>query len=118
MAHPNLIIAPVAVAICQRSFVACVVLKRQRSCSPRFAVLTGLSFAFMLLSILHSTANMTMTELADRVGVTIANMSILKSDKAKAVRFSTLSAICAELGCQPGDLLRYSPVVAEQQADA
>ena len=52
---------------------------------------------------------MTMTELAERVGVTLANMSILKTGKAKAIRFTTLTAICAELDCQPGDLLRYSP---------
>ena len=50
---------------------------------------------------------MTLTELAERVGVTIVNLSVLKNDRAKAVRFSTLSAICRELGCQPGDLLRY-----------
>lgn len=51
---------------------------------------------------------MTLTELADRVGITIANLSILKTGKAKAVRFSTLESICRELECQPGDLLRYS----------
>lgn len=51
----------------------------------------------------------TMTELADRVGVTLANMSILKTGKARAIRFSTLSAICVELECQPGDILRFSP---------
>lgn len=49
----------------------------------------------------------TLTELAERVGVTIVNLSVLKNDRARAVRFSTLSAICRELGCQPGDLLRY-----------
>ena len=50
---------------------------------------------------------MTLTELADRVGVTIANLSVLKTGKARAVRFSTLEAICRELDCQPGDLLAY-----------
>jgi putative transcriptional regulator len=50
---------------------------------------------------------MSLTELADRVGVTIANLSILKTSKARAVRFSTLSALCRELDCQPGDLLVY-----------
>ncbi|MDO1560144.1 helix-turn-helix transcriptional regulator [Brevundimonas sp. 2R-24] len=50
---------------------------------------------------------MSLTELADRVGVTIANLSILKTGKARAVRFSTLEALCRELGCQPGDLLEY-----------
>jgi putative transcriptional regulator len=52
---------------------------------------------------------MTLTELAERVGVTIVNLSILKTNKARAVRFSTLEAICRELGCQPGDLLAYVP---------
>ncbi len=50
---------------------------------------------------------MTLTELAERVDLTIANLSILKTGKARAIRFSTLEAICRELGCQPGDLLRY-----------
>lgn len=50
---------------------------------------------------------MSLTELSERVGVTIANLSILKTGKAKAIRFSTLEAICKELGCQPGDLLHF-----------
>ena len=50
---------------------------------------------------------MSLTELADRVGVTIANLSILKTSKARAVRFSTLSALCRELDCQPGDILEF-----------
>ena len=52
---------------------------------------------------------MSLTELADRVGVTIANLSILKTGKARAVRFSTLAALCRELDCQPGDVLIYEP---------
>jgi putative transcriptional regulator len=52
---------------------------------------------------------MSLTELADRVGVTIANLSILKTGKARAIRFSTLEALCRELDCQPGDLLRFDP---------
>ena len=51
---------------------------------------------------------MTLTELADRVGLTLANLSILKTGKAKAIRFSTLAAICRELECQPGDLLAFN----------
>jgi putative transcriptional regulator len=47
-------------------------------------------------------------ELAERVGITPANLSILKNDKAKAIRFSTLEALCRELGCQPGDLLEFT----------
>jgi putative transcriptional regulator len=52
---------------------------------------------------------MSLTELADRVGVTVANLSILKTGKARAVRFSTLDALCRELDCQPGDLLVHVP---------
>ncbi len=51
---------------------------------------------------------MSLTELASRVGITLANLSILKTGKAKAVRFSTLEAICRELACQPGDLLEWT----------
>jgi putative transcriptional regulator len=51
---------------------------------------------------------MTLTELAERVDITLANLSILKTGKAKAIRFSTLEAICRELACQPGDLLGYN----------
>ena len=50
---------------------------------------------------------MKLTELADRVGITIANLSILKTNKARAIRFSTLDALCQELQCQPGELLEY-----------
>ena len=52
---------------------------------------------------------MTLTDLADRVGITLANLSILKTGKAKAIRFSTLAAICEALDCQPGDLLGFEP---------
>jgi putative transcriptional regulator len=51
---------------------------------------------------------LTLTELADRIGITIANLSILKTNKARAVRFSTLEALCRELDCQPGDLLEWT----------
>ena len=50
---------------------------------------------------------MTLTELSERVGLTLANLSILKTGKAKAIRFSTLEAICRELDCQPADILKY-----------
>lgn len=60
--------------------------------------------------VLHAR-RMTQTELAARIGITVANLSILKTGKAKAVRFSTLEAICRELQCQPGDLLGYDPDV-------
>jgi len=52
---------------------------------------------------------MSLTELSERVNITIANLSILKSGKAKAIRFSTLEAICQELDCKPGDILDYAP---------
>lgn len=56
-----------------------------------------------------------LTDLADRVGITLANLSILKSNKARAIRFSTLEAICRHLDCQPGDILQYVP--GEPQKD-
>jgi len=58
--------------------------------------------------LLHDN-RMTLTELAERVDITLANLSILKTGKAKAMRFTTLEAICRELKCEPGDLLRYKP---------
>lgn len=54
---------------------------------------------------------LSLTELADRIGITIGNLSILKTNKAKAIRFSTLDALCRELHCQPGDLLEWVPDV-------
>ena len=53
---------------------------------------------------------LTLTELATRVGITVANLSILKTGKARAIRFATLEAICRELECQPGDVLGYEEV--------
>jgi putative transcriptional regulator len=58
--------------------------------------------------LLHDR-RMTLTELAERVDITLANLSILKTGKARAIRFSTLEAICEALGCQPGDLLHFQP---------
>ncbi len=52
---------------------------------------------------------MTLTELSSRADITIANLSVLKNDRARAIRFSTLTALCAVLDCQPGDLISYSP---------
>ena len=65
--------------------------------------------------MLHAR-RMTLTELADRIGITLANLSIIKTSKAKAVRFSTLEAICDALQCQPGDLLEYAPSTVEEEA--
>jgi len=66
------------------------------------------SFIAVRLDELLRERGMTLTELSDRIGLTLANLSILKTGKAKAIRFSTLEAICRELRCQPGDLLIYS----------
>lgn len=62
-------------------------------------------------------SGMTVAELADRVGVTPANLTILKNNRARAVRFSTLTALCDVLGCTPGDLLDVSPPRQDQDQD-
>lgn len=59
------------------------------------------------LDMVLARRNMTLTELSERIGITPANLSILKTGKGKAMRFSTLEAICHELNCQPGDILEY-----------
>ena len=59
------------------------------------------------LDVMMARRRMSLNELSDRVGITVANLSILKNNKAKAIRFSTLDAICRELKCQPGDLLEF-----------
>ena len=61
------------------------------------------------LDVMMAKRTMGLTELSDRVGITLANLSILKNNRAKAVRFSTLEAICKALDCQPGDILEYVP---------
>jgi putative transcriptional regulator len=61
---------------------------------------------------------MTLTELAERVGITIVNLSILKTGKARAIRFSTLDAICSALSCQPGDILEFLPETAAREQAA
>jgi len=61
------------------------------------------------LDELLSQRGMTLTQLSERVGITVVNLSVLKNGRAKAIRFSTLAGLCAELGCQPGDLLAYQP---------
>ena len=71
-----------------------------------------MGIAVKLDDLLHDR-RMTLTDLADRVGMTLANLSILKTGKARAIRFSTLEAICEALSCQPGDLLAFSPNAAE-----
>lgn len=61
------------------------------------------------LDVMMATRKMSLNELSDRVGITVANLSILKNNKAKAVRFSTLDAICQALDCTVGDILEYVP---------
>ncbi len=64
------------------------------------------------LDELLAERGLTLTELAERVGITVVNLSILKNGRARAVRFSTLARLCEALGCQPGDLLTYHPAQA------
>ena len=64
--------------------------------------------------LLHD-GRMTLTELADRIWITLSNLSILKTGKARAIRFSTLEAICRVLACQPGDILRFEPDAADER---
>ena len=61
------------------------------------------------LDVMMAKRKMSLTELAEKVGITMANLSVLKTEKAKAIRFSTLEAICKTLDCQPGDILEYIP---------
>ena len=61
------------------------------------------------LDVMLARRKVSVTELSEKVGITMANISILKNGKAKAIRFSTLEAICKELVCQPGDILEYHP---------
>jgi putative transcriptional regulator len=75
------------------------------------------AIAVKLDDLLHDR-RMTLTELADRVGMTLANLSILKTGKARAIRFSTLDAICEALECQPGDLLRFESEQSERDRPA
>jgi putative transcriptional regulator len=69
---------------------------------------TRASLAIIInIDVMLAKRKMSVTELADKVGITMANISILKNGKAKAIRFSTLEAICEALDCQPGDILQY-----------
>ena len=61
------------------------------------------------LDVMMAKRKISLTELADKVGITLANLSILKTEKAKAIRFSTLNKVCEVLECQPGDILEYLP---------
>ena len=76
-----------------------------------------MAIAVKLDDLLHDR-RMTLTELADRIGMALANLSILKTGKARAIRFSTLEAICDALSCQPGDLLRFESDQTERERPA
>lgn len=65
------------------------------------------------IDVMLAKRKMSVTELTEKVGITMANLSILKNGKAKAIRFSTLEKICEALECQPGDILEYVPVEEE-----
>ena len=73
-----------------------------------------MAIAVRLDELLHER-RMTLTELAENIDITLANLSILKTGKARAIRFSTLEAICAVLACQPGDILEFIPDSGAQQ---
>ena len=75
-----------------------------------------MAIAVKLDDVLHDR-RMTLTDLAERIGITLANLSILKTGKARAIRFSTLDAICSALDCQPGEILVFEPGVAEDVED-
>lgn len=70
------------------------------------------------LDVMMARRKIGLTELSERVGISLANLSILKNDRARAVRFSTLEAICRVLDCQPGDLLEYVPDDEGEARDA
>lgn len=74
-----------------------------------------MAITIKLDDLLHDK-RMTLTELAGRIGITLANLSILKTGKARAIRFSTLEAICEALDCQPGDVLRFESAGTERHS--
>jgi putative transcriptional regulator len=76
-----------------------------------------MAIVIRLDDLLHDR-RMTLTDLAERIGLTLANLSILKTGKARAIRFSTLEAICEALSCQPGDILRFEPKLSEHERAA
>lgn len=76
-----------------------------------------MSIIVKLDDMLHER-RMTLTELSEKIGLTLANLSILKTNKARAIRFSTLEALCRELQCQPGELLEFVPASAGEPVSA
>src|SRR5262245_44829771 len=90
---------------------------KARSCGRTSKGRSDMAIAVKLDDLLHDR-RMTLTELADRIGMTLANLSILKTGKARAIRFSTLEAICDALSCQPGDLLLFESERRERERPA
>jgi putative transcriptional regulator len=76
-----------------------------------------MSILVKLDDMLHAR-RMTLTELSERIGITLANLSVLKTGKARAIRFSTLDAICMALQCQPADLLEFTPASTRTETSA
>jgi putative transcriptional regulator len=93
-------------ASCSRSFWPASS-RKARACATTSKGLFDMAIVVKLDDVLHDR-RMTLTDLADRVGMTLANLSILKTGKARAIRFSTLEAICEVLACQPGDILQFA----------
>src|SRR5882724_12538995 len=91
--------------------------RKGRSCARTSKGPCDMAIAVRLDDVLHDR-RMTLTELADQVGMTLANLSILKTGKARAIRFSTLDAICEALSCQPGDILQFESEQARRPAAA
>src|SRR5688500_1824444 len=92
---------------CSRSFCP-EYSPKARACVKTSKVRSDMSIVVKLDDLLHDR-RMTLTELAEKIDITLANLSILKTGKARAIRFSTLDAICAALSCQPGDILQFEP---------
>src|SRR5262244_2905283 len=88
--------------------------RKTRSCAKTSKGRCDMPIAVKLDDLLHDR-RMTLTELADRIGMALANLSILKTGKARAIRFSTLDAICEALSCQPGDILRFEAEPGERE---
>src|SRR3982751_5663303 len=82
--------------------------RKARACAKTSKGRCDVAIAVKLDDLLHDR-RMTLTDLADRIDMTLANLSILKTGQARAIRFSTLEAICRELSCQPGDIIRFEP---------
>src|SRR6185436_17804751 len=91
--------------------------RKVRACSKTSKGRSDVAIAVKLDDLLHDR-RMTLTELADRIGMALANLSILKTGKARAIRFSTLEAICEALSCQPGDILQFEPEQAVREHPA